>query len=104
MLKEKNIDEGGEVQKFIDSEVIRLMSPYTPKREGNLINSVTRLTTIGSGIVKQGGSEAPYAVKWYNNDANFNGKPVRGKGWFEQMKRNGGKETILKGVRRLTRK
>lgn len=82
---------------------MRLMSPYTPKQEGELIRS-TCLTTIGSGIVKQGGSEAPYAIKWYYNDANFNGQPMRGKQWFKRMKQNGGAKSILQGVRRIVGK
>ena len=57
----RGLEERGRVQQMIDSEVIRLMTPYTPRDTGALINSATRLTQIGSGLVKQGGPSAPYA-------------------------------------------
>lgn len=54
----RGLEERGRVQRMIDSEVIRLMSPYTPRDTGALINSATRLTQIGSGLVRQGGPSA----------------------------------------------
>ena len=45
----RGLEERGRVQQMIDSEVIRLMTPYTPRDTGALINSATRLTQIGSG-------------------------------------------------------
>ena len=50
------------VQSFIDSEVIRLMSPYTPIQTSMLIKSATLGTVIGSGKIKQ---IAPYAAWQY---------------------------------------
>lgn len=101
ILKEKGLNLNGPVQKYIDSEVIRLMSKYTPFNTGALIDSADKLTTIGSGEIKQGGSSAPYGKKWYYTDANFSGSPVRGTFWFERMKNEGGKKQILNGVRRM---
>lgn len=104
ILRERGLDDGGEVQKYIDSEVIRLMSPYTPKMDGTLIDSATKLTTIGSGEIKQGGSLAPYGKKWYYTEARFTGAPMRGTYWFERMKNDGGKKSILNGIRRIIKK
>lgn len=55
ILADRGLDDHGKVQRYIDSEVIRLMSPYTPKDSGAGIDSATRLTDIGSGKVMQGG-------------------------------------------------
>lgn len=101
ILKRRGLEERGIVQRYIDSEVIRLMAPYTPKDTGALIDSATKQTTIGSGLVEQGGNSVPYAKKHYYKDARFTGAPMRGTYWFERMKNNGGKESILKGVKRM---
>lgn len=98
ILKERGLDDYGRVQRFIDSEVIKLMSPYTPKDTGTGIDTATQLTDIGSGEVRQGGSKAPYMKKWYYTQANFTGAPLRGTYWFERMKQNGGKKKILQGA------
>lgn len=100
ILADRGLDDRGRVQRYIDSEVIRLMSPYTPKDSGAGIDSATRLTDIGSGKVMQGGESAPYMKKWYYTPANFTGAPMRGTYWFERMKQNGGKKSILKGAKR----
>lgn len=99
LLKKRGLENRGRVQKYIDKEVIRLMTPYTPKESGELIRSATRLTDIGSGLVKQGGKSAPYARKWYYTQAKFTGAPMRGTYWFKRAMQNGGAKTILKGVK-----
>lgn len=100
LKKERGIEVGGRVQMYIDNETIRLMSAYTPKDSGALIDSANTMTTIGSGVIKQGGSKAPYSRRWYYQKANFTGSPMRGNYWFERMKNNGGKNSILKGAKR----
>ena len=45
-------------QEFIDSECIRLMVPYTPRRNGMLEESVKLGTVIGSGELRY---LSPYA-------------------------------------------
>lgn len=97
----RGLEERGQVQQMIDSEVIRLMTPYTPRDTGALINSATRLTQIGSGLVKQGGPSAPYARRWYYNkeDAHFVGGKTDH--WFEKAMRNGGAEAIAKKAQQM---
>lgn len=99
MLKERHLERQGKAQVFVDSEVLRRCDPMVPKETGALIGSGITHTVIGSGEVKYG---TLYARKWYYCPANFQGAPMRGNYWFERMKRNGGKEAILRGVRKIT--
>ena len=88
LLRARGLQKGGRVQKFIDSEVMRNMDPYTPKRSGFLIRSAITGTVVGSGIIRQ---NAPYArSNYYGNkgrglQGTANGG-LRGRKWFERMK------------------
>ena len=74
-----------EAQKKVDSEVLRLTTPYVPFDSGELIRSGIRNTVIGSGRVVY---KTPYARKlYYSTTFNFRGAPQRGAQWFERMKR-----------------
>lgn len=97
----RGLEERGRVQQMIDSEVIRIMTPYTPRDTGALINSATRLTQIGSGLVKQGGPSAPYARRWYYNKENAHFVGGKTDHWFDKAMRNGGAETILKKAQQM---
>ena len=90
---------GGEIQKFIDSEVLRRCEPYVPRDNGELIGSGVRSTVIGSGQVVY---DTPYARRWYYEAARFQGAPQRGNYWFDRMVNEGGKEAILEGIERIT--
>ncbi len=107
-------------QKFVDSECIRLMKPYTPFMNGVLEKSATIGTVIGSGEIHQ---NAPYARYQYYGmlmvssvtGSSFarNGEskvltdtplqyntfrhPQAGKMWFERMKADH-KKDILAGA------
>ena len=106
-LKKRGRQERGRVQKFIDSEVIRLCSPYTPFQTNALIESALSGTEIGSGNIIY---NSPYAKYLYygklmvspttgsswakqgerkvvtGTDLKYNGAPKRGSYWFERMK------------------
>ena len=97
----RGLEERGRVQQMIDSEVIRLMTPYTPRDTGALINSATRLTQIGSGLVKQGGESAPYARRWYYNKENANFVGGKTDHWFDKAMRNGGAKEILREAQQM---
>lgn len=98
IVNRRKIEKGGPVQKFIDSEVMRLMDPYTPFREGTLKGSPQRDSIIGSGRILQ---ITDYARRlYYNPQYNFNEAPRRGGKWFERMKENH-KDDILKGAAAL---
>lgn len=83
ITRKRGLVPNGRVQRFIDSEVLRRMSPYTPMDIGTLIGSATSHTSIGSGQIVQ---RTPYAKRWYYTPARFQGAPMRGMRWFERMK------------------
>ena len=62
ILAKRNLEMGGAVQKFIDSEVLRLCEPLVPFDQGTLARSGQINTVIGSGQVKY---RTPYARRWY---------------------------------------
>ena len=88
MLKDRGLESGGNVQKVIDSEVLRRCDPYVPFRTGALKKSGILGTKIGSGEVVW---NAVYANRNYYTNAG-RGKQgtasggLRGKFWFERMK------------------
>lgn len=109
-------------QKFVDSECIRYMKPYTPFQNGVLQKSATLGTVIGSGEIHQ---IAPYARYLYygmlmvssitgssyarqgekkvltNTPLQYHNKhPQSGKMWFERMKADK-KSVILRGACKL---
>ncbi len=125
LLQERGLNTGGRVQRFIDQECIRLMDPYTPRRQGNLIKAATLGTKIGSGVIVQAAPQARYLyygklmvssetgsayaihgeskvlanpekeLKYYKG-----ANPKAGKLWFERMKEDH-KESILAGAKLL---
>ena len=123
LMKERGLQDMGPVQKFIDSECIRLMAPYTPSRNGILEKSATFGTKIGSGEINQ---IAPYARFQYygkvmvssvtgspwaskgekkiltDRDLQYDTSrhPLAGKMWFERMKTDK-KDEILEGARKV---
>lgn len=121
--REHGINKNGFVQKYIDSECIRLMKPYTPMLSGVLIKSATLGSTIGSGEIVQ---IAPYARYQYygklmvsrltgsayarqgeskvltNKNLNYRKiNPNAGAFWFERMKSDH-ERAILNGARKLS--
>ena len=128
LLKQRSLQNMGAVQKYIDSECIRLMEKYTPKRNGILIKSATIGTVIGSGAIHQNVPHARYQYygKVYGpNIPIFEGdklvgfysppkkhptgkelkhdkskNPNAGPFWFERMKENH-KKQILKGAQEI---
>ena len=93
----RGLEEGGKVQKFIDTECLRLCAPKVPKDTNMLIESGNIHTKIGSGQLEY---RTPYARRWYYMPANFNEAPERGNYWFERMKQQY-REQIAAGARRL---
>lgn len=88
LLSDRGLSEGGKVQKYIDSEVLRRSDPYVPFRKGPLKKSGTLGTKIGSGEVVY---NAPHAKKQYYRNAGRGKEGTakggkRGKYWFERMK------------------
>lgn len=61
MLRERGLLEGGAVQKLIDSEAMRYMGPYMPRRQaGELEHLMLMATVVGSGEINIPGPYAHY--------------------------------------------
>jgi len=97
ILRNRGLEYRGQVQKFIDSECLRLTAPKIPKDTGALIESGTINTVIGSGEVIY---NTPYARRWYYMPAQFQGAPERGNYFFARMAQQY-KEQILAGAKKL---
>lgn len=111
ILHSKGLNEGGRVQKYVDSEVLRLSVPYLPFQQGELKASGETGTIIGSGEAcyntpkarylyygKVMAGRAPKRVTAAN--LKYHGGPMRGAFWFERMK-VAHMEGILRGAGRL---
>ena len=101
IIDSHGLGEGGEIHKYIDSEVLRLCEPYVPWGEGDLNDSGTLNTVIGSGKVVY---DTPYARRWHYEPAEFQGAPKRGNYWFDRMCAEGGAEAILRGCVAIAKK
>ncbi len=83
ILSSRGLDNYGEAQKKLDSEVLRYSEPYVPFRTGSLKNSGISGTHIGSGEVVY---NAPYAKDQYYFGRFAKGSSLRGRYWIERMK------------------
>ena len=108
LLMRRGLQEGGPVQKFVDSESMRYMSDYMPRRQaGELEHMMVLATVIGSGQIDIPGPYAYYLHKgilyvspttgspWAKKDEikvptdrelQYAGAPMRGKEFFPRMK------------------
>lgn len=108
LLASRGLQEGGPVQKLVDSEVMRFMGPYMPRRQaGELEHKMVMDTVIGSGEVRISGPSAHYLHEgilyvspttgsaWAKKDEikvptskelTYAGAPMRGKKFFDRMK------------------
>lgn len=98
----RGLNTGGKVQKYIDSEVLRLSEPYVPLLTKALIRSGPINTKLGSGEVIY---RTPYARRQYYENAGRGKEGMskggrRGKMWFERMKANH-REQILSGAAKV---
>ncbi len=113
ILQAKGLDEGGKVQKFFSSEVMRTSNPYLPFRNAGLQSSA-RLTDKGDGIIydtpcaryhwygklmvdpitKKGAFYNPKTGRFWSRpntpkeltdrDLRYRGAPMRGPRWVER--------------------
>lgn len=103
LLRERGLQKGGKVQKFIDSECIRHMDKYTPFQTGFLKRSVILGSVIGSGILRYIASYSR-SVYYNNSGRGIEGTAkggLRGRNWFERMKAACLK-IILDGARKIS--
>lgn len=100
ILREHGLEPGGKVQRYIDTEVVRLSDKFVPMLTGTLKKALG--TVFGSGKVKY---NVPYAKpQYYHNTGRGKGGTehggTRGRLWFERMKAAFGK-VLAKNVKRL---
>lgn len=95
IIEKRGLQEGGRVQQYVDSEVMRYMSPKMPLLYGVMIDSMITATVIGGGEVAV---NTPYA-KARSKSARHNGQ--RGPQFFERMKADH-KDDILNGVAKMS--
>ena len=122
LLKKYGLQEGGPVQKLVDSEAMRYMSDYMPRRQaGELEHMMILSTVIGSGQIDIPGPYAHYLHEgilyvspttgsaWAKKDEikvptdrllTYAGAPMRGKKFFDRMKADH-KDDILKDAQAL---
>lgn len=111
ILGQRGLLKGGKVQRYVDSEVLRLTDPYVPMQDSMLKKSGILGTDIGSGEVVY---KSPYAKYLYygkvmigkapktltEKDLTYHGAPKRGAFWFEQAKANHKRE-IIEGAAKI---
>lgn len=119
------LQAGGAVQKLVDSECMRYMGDYMPRRQaGELQHMMVMSTVVGSGEIHTPGPYAHYLYEgilyvspttgsaWAKQgeikvptgkDLTYAGAPMRGKKWFDRMKEDH-KEDILKSVQALVKR
>ncbi|MBS5606642.1 minor capsid protein [Enterocloster bolteae] len=108
LLRKHGLQKGGPVQKLVDSEVMRYMGDYMPRRQaGELEHMMVMATVIGSGQIDIPGPYAHYLHEgilyvspttgsaWAKKDEIkvptdrlliYTGAPMRGKKFFDRMK------------------
>ena len=123
-MKNHGLQPDGPVQKLIDSETMRYMSDYMPRRQaGELEHMMVLATVIGSGCIDIPGPYAHYLHEgilyvspttgsaWAKRDEikvpaepqkelTYAGAPMRGKKWFDRMKADH-KDDILRSAQAL---
>lgn len=122
ILREHGLQENGPVQKLVDSECMRYMAPYMPRRQaGELEHMMVLSTVIGSGEINIPGPYAHYLHEgilyvspttgsaWAKRgeikvptgkDLTYARAPMRGKKWFDRMKADH-KDDILQAAQEL---
>lgn len=103
-MDKRGLEEGGAVQRYVDTKCLQYCQPLVPKRENILIESGNINTKVGSGQLEY---RTPYARRWYYMPANFHegtghgmNSTGRGNYWFERMKQQY-KDKILKGAQKI---
>ena len=82
LLRDRGLQKNGPVQKLVDSECMRYMSPYMPRRQaGELEHMMVMATVVGSGQIDIPG---PYAHYLYEGVLYVS--PTTGSAWAKRMR------------------
>lgn len=90
---------GGNLQKFIDMEVIRLSDPRAPSDTTALRKSPFIRTDFGSGLVIYEIYGNPNGRNTWNDTTSlFQDRPMRGPFWVERAMNSGGREKLMLAI------
>lgn len=125
LIEKHGLQQGGAVQKLIDSETMRYMSDYMPRRQvGALEHAMLMSTVVGSGEINIPVKYAHYLHEgvlyvspttgsaWAKRDEikvptdrelTYAGAPMRGKKFFDRMKADN-KTDILEAAQAMVDK
>lgn len=82
LLRARGLQEGGPVQKLVDSECMRYMAPYMPRRQaGELERMMVMATVIGSGQI-----DIPGPCAHYLHEGVLYVSPSTGSAWAKRMR------------------
>lgn len=122
ILAKHGLQEGGPVQKLVDSETMRYMSDYMPRRQAGELEHMMVLSTVpGTGEINIPGPYAHYLHEGIlyvspttgsarakkdeikvptDRELTYAGAPMRGKKFFDRMKADH-KDDILQAAQAL---
>lgn len=108
-LKTLGINEGGKVQRAVDTTFLTGVEPFTPKEEGRLYDSAILKTVVGSGEIIFDVDDKARRL-YYHPEYEFNQKGDseeggigRGGYWAQRYIQNGGREQIERVARKKVR-
>jgi len=94
--------KGSTLQKFIDLSVARHSDPYVPSDTTALRKSVILNSHFGSGQLIYSVYGNPTGRNTWNDDTSvFQDRPIRGSRWTERWWNGGGRETLMKEIKRF---
>ena len=97
-----SFSQGSQLQKFIDSSVVRHLDRYVPSDTTAIRKSVIRNTVFGSGLLVYSIYGNPTGRNTYNDTTSlFQDRPIRGSRWAERWWNGGGRETLELEVTRF---
>jgi hypothetical protein len=98
----QSFSKGSQLQKTIDSEVVRLSDPYAPSDTSALRKSAFTETDFGSGRIKYliyGNVDGRNT--WNDTTSKFQDAPKRGAFWVIRMLVDGGAEKLKREIQRF---
>jgi hypothetical protein len=101
-VKTLGLGIGGDVQKFVDMEIVRLSDPYAPSDTASLRKSPYLRTAFGSGVITyEIYGYADGRNTWNDTTSRFQDAPMRGPYWVKRMLDAGGKEKLMQSAKRF---
>jgi hypothetical protein len=101
-VKTLGLGIGGDVQKFVDMEIVRLSDPYAPSDTASLRKSPYLRTAFGSGVITyEIYGNADGRNTWNDTTSKFQDAPMRGSYWTKRCMEAGGREKLILAIKRF---